>query len=88
MSIFDWTDNELDNDELAARGNRASQILSDPVFAQALADAERQFVQEWLAGSTTPTREAAHAKMHALQEVRNQLESYVADAVVVPSRRR
>lgn len=88
MSVFDWEDNTLDPEEAAARGHRAGQILADPVFSGALTEVEQTFLREWLQGDRVEVREAAHAKIHALYEIRRVLESYVADATVVAPRRR
>lgn len=86
MSIFAWNEQELSSEEAAARGHRAEQIMYDPVFVEALAEAEQTFVHEWLGADSTAVREAAHAKVHALQEIRNRLAAFVADAAVMPKR--
>jgi hypothetical protein len=88
MSLFDWPEQRLDPELIAARGHRAAEIIRDEVFQEAMAEAERTFLHQWLNGETVQDREAAHAKMHALEDIRRIFDSYVADATVVTPDRR
>lgn len=71
-----------DSTYLKARAIEADRISKDPAFIDAMAAARDEFIREWLAAETTHEREAAHAKVHALDEVKRQLRRTVNRGVV------
>ena len=60
------------------RASRAKEILDNEVFAEAFAETEADIVENWKAESDWRNREALHAQLKALQDVKAKLETFVA----------
>ncbi len=56
------------------RGERARQILSDPLVQELLLDIEREIVTEWIAAKAPDKRERAHAQITAVRSLRERLD--------------
>lgn len=72
-------------DDLQLRGERARQLLIDPILEQVFADIRADFISE--IEDAEPTGEGlpaevtrAHAKLFALREVRHKLMHYSTHA--------
>lgn len=74
----------MDRTDLIARGERASLILTDPVFQDAIADIEEEELDRWRATDIqdTDAREKAFFSIRALDLIKAQLGSYVTGADV------
>ena len=67
------------NEEAAHRGREATRMLESPVFRDALGDAKRRFVAEWLGTPNIDVQKACWSKIHALDEVEKALQRIIAD---------
>lgn len=72
-------EDELTVEERIQRGRIARRLLEEPVLADAFLDAKNTFVEAWLAGNSVELRDAAWAKIHALDEVRLALHRIIAE---------
>jgi hypothetical protein len=63
------------------KGQNAERLLNDPVLKEAFTRAGEVFIREWMEGTTTEAREAAHAKQAALAEVEREMRVMVSDAI-------
>lgn len=50
-------------------GRRATEILNDDVFKQAVANARQKIIETWEAATSAEAREKAHSKLAALSAV-------------------
>ena len=64
-------------EELEIRGNRMQQILSDPLMIEAFESTKTRIVEAWKSADTPPKREAQHAKLMALEELKTELQAVV-----------
>lgn len=69
-------------DYLRARAEEALRILQGPVFSDALTAARESFIRDWEEADTVADREAAHAKVLGLTEVRRQLRRIISRGTV------
>lgn len=77
-SIFEPREAEkLDKSEQIARGDAAAALLGNHVLQAAFEEAERNILEKWRDGKTPEEREAQHAKIHAMDELRRVLEIFV-----------
>lgn len=67
------------DEEAAGRGREAARMLESPVLRDALADAKRRFVAEWLGTPNVDVQKACWSKIHALDEVEKALQRIIAD---------
>lgn len=70
------------SDDRVQSKREAERLLKNPVLVRAFALADQKFVQEWRSATKTQTREEAHAKVKALDEVQNMLRIIVADGAL------
>jgi hypothetical protein len=63
------------------RGQRAAQILSDPVFEEAVGRLRARVTQEWEGALTTEQREIAWYRLHALASICQELAADASNAV-------
>lgn len=76
----------LTTEQIIARGERASKIIGDEVFVDAVQQADALFTQEWKSATDTARREAAWAKSAALDEVVRVLRSIMDNGKVATAR--
>lgn len=69
----------MTGEERVQRAIHAQALKGDTVLQEAFATADARYVQEWREADTPEEREAAHAKMRALQHVQRELDIIVAD---------
>jgi len=71
----------LNKSERLARASRAAEFLRSEAFRESFAELEQQYIESWK--STSPEdwrrREALHAQLLSLHDLRAQLESFVND---------
>lgn len=58
-------------------GNVAQRILKDPVFVDALADLETEYIDRWKQSEDPDERERLHAQVSVLDDVVKQLKIFV-----------
>jgi hypothetical protein len=63
---------------LQARAVEADRLLNGPVFADAMAAAREQFIEEWEEEEAPDLREVCWAKVVGLKEVQRQLRRIIA----------
>lgn len=68
--------------EAIRRGERASALMNDPVFREAVDRAAERFYELWLSSTVPADREAAWAKTHALGAIEDELRAIIADGEV------
>jgi hypothetical protein len=88
MSLLHFEPINHTTDELIERARIARRLLDEPVLAEAMDEAERTFVVQWLEATKPELREAAWAKVHALTEVQRVLRAIIADGEHAELRRR
>lgn len=64
-----------DRQEIIRRGRRARELFQDPLLIEIFERTEQEIVREWYDATKPEGREAAWAKMHALQMVKLELET-------------
>lgn len=62
------------------RGQRAAQILRDPVFEEACGRLRARITQEWQDALTTEQRELAWYRLHALASICQELAADESNA--------
>lgn len=68
---------ELERDQRVGRKVRA--LLTDDTVASVFANLEQRYHSAWLAAETVSDREACWAKRRALEDLRNELQTFVND---------
>lgn len=63
----------MTSEEEVTRGAAAKRLCEDPLFIEAMTKVEANTIQAWRSGDTPQKREAAHAKLKALEEIATQL---------------
>ena len=72
---------DMNEEARVARGNRAEEVLRSQIFQDALADIEQFCIQAFLTSryDDDNTREAAYYQASSIQQVKDLLNSWVAD---------
>lgn len=71
----------MSEDKAIRDGERVEQFLKDEAVQAAFARAEQKYIEEWKSSTeaTPDRREAIHARLIALQDVRTALEAVKGD---------
>jgi hypothetical protein len=66
-----------DIDQTIRQGHRATELLADPILANAFAELDAEILQAWRKSANPDEREALHHRMIALAAVKSKLEVLV-----------
>jgi hypothetical protein len=68
-------------------GERVSAFVADEAVQRAFARLEGKYVQAWRDGATVEAREAAHARMCVVADLRIELQSVSDNGAIAKARR-
>ncbi len=68
--------------DIIRRGRQAALFLSDPTFQDAVKEANDTFLKDWKLAETLDEREAAHARVIALEQVVKELGKFESNGQV------
>ena len=66
---------ELTNDQILARSNRAKQLLDDELFKEAILVTEERIIEAWKVASSPEVRESLHSQLRGLTSVVGAIRS-------------
>lgn len=68
------------------RGESAKQLLNDPLLSETFDALEAYYITTWKRSDDIEEREKMHAQLHALWDIRQEIDRYITDGTMAQSR--